>query len=338
MSKIRFKMSGFLLLALMLVLGACSNASNTADMSNTSNTSAEVKETGNNAAGANTAKIIKDIFGEVEIPAEPQNLLVTNSSYAEYLIEIGIVPQMVLLTAEIEPDYRKPYFEQHGVKMIETVQYQYNYEQLLALSPDLIISQGTGMEQTVYDDLNKVAPTVALDTTGDMEDAIPKFGELFGKTAEATQVLEVFNGKVDQARTEIAQAIGDKTVLVLRVESDRYRYMGAQAANSSSRFFYEKLGLHIPEIFKDSKDWFTPFSLEILPEIKPDYIFLEQRMLQGSDASQSMKDLEANPLWKSMEAVKNGQVFPLKTSDFVQGSGPVGSALLIDYIVEKLVP
>jgi iron complex transport system substrate-binding protein len=177
-----------------------------------------------------------------------------------------------------------------------------------------------------------------MDTTGDMEDAIPKFGEMFDKTAEADQILTEFNGKVEQAKAKIAEAIGDKTVLVLRVENDRYRYLGAKAPNSSSRFFYEKLGLHIPEIFKDSEDWFTPFSLEILPEIKADYIFLEQRMLEGSDATQSMKDLEANPLWKNMAAVKNGQVFPLKTSDFVQGVGPVGSALLMDYIVEKLVP
>ncbi|UQZ37684.1 ABC transporter substrate-binding protein [Paenibacillus sp. PK3_47] len=315
-------------MALSLVLGACSNAS----APNGTNAAA------NTETAAGGSKTVQDIFGDVEIPSRPQNLLVTNSSYAEYLIEMGIVPQMVLLTPAVEPDYRAPYFEEHGVKIIEGEQYQYNYEQLLALSPDLIISQGVGMEQTVYDDLNKIAPTVAVDTTGDMEDAMPKFAEMFDKTAEAEQVLAEFNGKVEQAKAKIGEAVGDKTVLVLRVESDRYRYLGAKAPNSSSRFFYEKLGLNIPEIFKDSEDWFTPFSLEILPQIKADYIFLEQRTLEGSDATQSMKDLEANPLWKNMEAVKNGQVFPLKTSDFVQGVGPVGSALLMDYVVEKLVP
>ncbi len=287
-------------MAVSLVLGACSSASNAA------NTGAE--KAANEGTTANVSKTVHDTFGDVVIPAEPKNLLVTNSSYAEYLIEMGIVPQMVLMTFEVEPEYRAPYFEKHGVKMIESDQYQYNYEQLLALSPDLILTQGGGMEKTVYDELSKIAPTVALNTNSEMEAAMPLMAELFDKTAESAKVLAENEEKVEQAKTKIAQAIGDKTVLVLRVESTRYRYLGSKAGDSS-KFFYQTLGLHIPEIFKDSEDWFTPFSLEILPDIKPDYIFLEERALKGYDASQSLKDLENNPLWQNMDAVKNGHVF-----------------------------
>jgi iron complex transport system substrate-binding protein len=314
---------GTALLAFVLV--ACSNSSNKKEGS-----SVENKE-------KNETRVIEDIFGDVTIPTISKNMLVMNSSYAEYLIEMGITPQMVLFVPELEPTFRASYFKKHGVEMIESMQYKQNYEQLLSLSPDLIVTQGEGMETKVYEELSKIAPTVAVNAGPGMYDAMPKLADLFDKKVESEKVFAEFDEKAEKAKEEIHQAIGDKTVLVLRVEPKQYRYLGSQA-DGGSKFFYQTLGLKIPEIFKDTKKWFTPFSLEILPDIKPDYIFLEERTMQNYDSSESLKKLEENSLWKKMDAVKNNHVFPLSTNDFVQGEGPVGSSLLIDYIVEKLVP
>lgn len=38
-------------------------------------------------------KVVQDQFGEVTIPAHPQNLIVFDSIYAEYLIEMGLHPK-----------------------------------------------------------------------------------------------------------------------------------------------------------------------------------------------------------------------------------------------------
>ncbi|CAK4836643.1 unnamed protein product [Aphanomyces euteiches] len=251
---------------------------------------------------------------------------------------MGITPQVSLVVPEIEPEYRNPYLEKHGVEMAKSTQYEYNYEQLLSLSPDMIIVPGEGLETKVYQDLSKIAPTIALDAGSGMDTAVPKLGELFDKTAEADKVLAAYAKKAEEAKVKIHQAIGDKSVLVLRVEPNRYRYLGPKADDDISRFFYQTLGLKSPEIFKDTTDWFTPFSIEILPNIKPDYIFLEKRSMENSDSTDSLKTLEDNSLWKNMDAVKNDHVFPLRTNDYIQAKGPIGSSLLIDYIVEKLVP
>ncbi|WP_338554280.1 ABC transporter substrate-binding protein [Paenibacillus sp. KS-LC4] len=329
MSKRLMKGLGVVLLALSFMLAACSNSTNTKEEA-----AVEAQESD---AIKETTKVVQDMFGEVTIPAESKNMLVTSSIYAEYLIEMGITPQMVVVVPEIEPAYRASYFEEHGVKMIEGVQYQYNYEQLLSLAPDLIIARGAGMEQKEYDELSKVAPTVSIDSNSEMEDAMPKLAELFNKKAETEKILKEFDEKAQKAKQKMEQALGNKTVLVLRVEHNRYRYLGAQAGDSS-RFFYQTLGLNIPDILKDSKDWFTPFSLEMLPDINPDYVFLEQRILKDYDTADSMKNLENSSLWNNLNAVKNNHVFPLNTNDFVQGTGPIGSGLLMDYIVERLVP
>ncbi|MBP1993011.1 ABC transporter substrate-binding protein [Paenibacillus eucommiae] len=315
---------GTALLAIILV--ACSNSSDKKQATSTEDPEKPA------------TRVVKDIFGDVTIPANPKNILVSNSSYAEYLIEMGVTPQLVLVVPEIEPDYRAPYLQEHGVEMIENAQYEYNYEQLLGLSPDLIIASGRGMETKVYEELSKVAPTIALTSGIGMHDAMPKLAELFDKKEQSEKVLAEFDQKAKAAKEKIHQAIGDKTVLVLRVEPKRYRYLGAKADDDVSRFFYETLGLKIPEIFKDTTEWFTPFSLEILPDIKADYIFVEKRSMENYDSSESLKELEENPLWKGLDAVKNNHVFPLRTNDYISAKGPIGTSLLIDYIVEKLVP
>ncbi|REK75170.1 ABC transporter substrate-binding protein [Paenibacillus paeoniae] len=312
---------------LAVILAACSSSSNTKE-----GTSAIEGDKGSSAT-----KVVTDLFGEVTIPAEPKNLFVTSSTYAEYLIEMGIKPKYVLVVPELEPAYRASYFEENGVEMIPTAQYIYNFEQILSLAPDMIIVPGGGLEATAYEGLSKTAPTVALKGSNAMHSEMHELAILFDKKEEANKILAAFDEKAKAAKEKIAEAIGDKSVLVLRVEPERYRYLGPKADDEISRFFYETLGLKSPEIFKDSTDWFTPFSLEILPDIKADYIFLEKRAMENYDSTDSLKQLEGNSLWRNMAAVKNKHVFPLNTNDYVQAKGPIGTSLLIDYIVEKLV-
>lgn len=328
MSKRLFTFIGTLLL--VVTLAACSRESG------------KLEESSNEGQGTNQTnsetRVVEDSFGEVTIPVHPKNMLITSSSYAEDLIEMGITPQISVIVPEIEPDYRTPYLKEHGVKVISQTQYEYNFEQLLSLSPDLIITPGEGMEAKVYGELSKIAPTVALKAGAGLHDAMRELGVLFNKEAEADKILKAFDQKTSEAKDNIHQAIGDKTVLVLRVEPTRYRYLGPKAEDDVSQFFYQTLGLKSPELIKDSKDWFTPFSLEILPDLDPDYIFLEKRSMVDYDSTESMSELESNPLWKGMKAVKNNHVFPLRTNDYIQAKGPIGSGMLVDYIVGKLVP
>ncbi|MDH6369314.1 iron complex transport system substrate-binding protein [Paenibacillus sp. PastF-3] len=333
MSKRIFTLIGITLL--VFVLAACSKSANKPEEASTDQ---KVSNNQTNVSDDKETRVVSDIFGDVTIPANPKNILVTSSSYAEDLIEMGIIPQASVVVPEIEPDYRTPYLEQHGVELISQTQYEYNLEQLLSLSPDMIITPGEGLDTKVYDELSKIAPTVALKAGVGVHDAVKELAVLFNKETEADKLLTALDQKASEAKDKIHQAIGDKTVLVLRVEPSRYRYLGPKADDDVSEFFYKTLGLNSPEVTKDSDVWFTQFSLEILPDIKPDYIFLETRSMVDLDSSESLAELEKNPLWKSLKAVKNNDVFPIRTNDYIQAKGPIGTSKLIDYIVEKLVP
>ncbi len=318
----------YILFALVvLALAACS--------ATTQGNGNEANVTENNSEP--TTRVVQDAFGDVTIPTEPKNMLVLSSSYAENLIEIGVIPNAVTLVEEIQPEYRPKLFNDHQVKMIPVEQYEDNFELILAEGPDLIIADGGEVDAKKYEALSKIAPTVAVEAGVAIEEYVPVLGKLFHKEKEAEAALQEYSNKIEATKEKIQNAIGDEKILVIRVEQKQYRVLGTEVGSPGSDMLYHKLGLKIPTILEDNKDWFTPMSLEILPELDADHIFVEQRQMQNYSSEQSMKDLESNPLWQGMDAVKKGHVYPLKTADFVVGEGLVGTPLFMDYLVEKLV-
>ena len=316
----------FMLVALTLV--ACSSTN---------------KESGNETKDQEeksepTTRVVKDAYGDVTIPAEPKNMLVLSSNYAENLIEIDVTPQMVTVVEEIEPEYRFKLFKDNNVKIIPTVQYEDNLEVILEAAPDVIIAQGAAIDAKKYEALSKIAPTVAVEAGVAIDEYVPVLGELFKKEKEATLALEKYREKIEETKEKLHDAIGDEKILVLRVEQNQYRVLGTEKGSPGSDMLYTQLGLNIPTMLKDNNEWFTPISLEVLPDIDADHIFVEQRQMQNYSSEQSMKDLENSPMWQAMDAVKIGNVYPLKTADYVVGEGLIGSPLFLDYLVEKLVP
>ncbi|WP_019914127.1 ABC transporter substrate-binding protein [Paenibacillus sp. HW567] len=319
----------FTALALMVVLTACSV--NNASKQSLSDT--KVKET-----QTPQTRTYKDQFGEVTIPQEPKKLLVIGTRYAEYLISMGIKPAMVAGVPSVEPEYRSEYFKENGVQLIDYPQYEQNYELLLSLAPDMIVAMGFGMEQDVYEHLSQIAPTVAISSGPSMDEAMPVLAELFGKQAEYKRVKAEFDSTVEKAKLALDKAIGDHTVLVLRADQKNYRVLGQRAKMGSSQLFYHQLGLKIPEQLAKEEAWFTVISMELLPEMNPDYIFVENRQAANFNGDETTKELKKSNIWNGLKAVKEGKVFTLDTRDFVGGEGPIGYPKLIDYIVSSLIP
>ena len=322
------KMSYVFIVLATLLLVACSNNTKEEDKSN------KVKED----KSEDTTRVVKDAYGDVTIPKEPKNMLVLQTNYAENLIEIGVEPDMVTVVEEIEPEYRLQLFNDKDIKIIPTVQYEDNLEVILEAAPDVIIADNGAIDEKKYKALSKIAPTVAVEAGGNIQDFVPVLGELFGKEQEATDALTKLEEKMKATKETLHDAIGDEKILVIRVEQEQYRVLGKEKGSPGSDILYTQLGLNIPTMLENNEDWFTPISLEVLPDIDADHIFVEKREMQNYSSDQSMKELEESSMWQAMSAVKDGHVYPLRTADYVVGEGLIGTPLFLDYLVEKLVP
>lgn len=78
-------------------------------------------------------------------------------------------------------------------------------------------------------------------------------------------------------------------------------------------------------------------SVEILPEINPDYIFLELYEGSALGSDKKLEELKQSAIWKGLSAVKNDHVFVVDGNLRVQSDGPIGNAKVVDEIVAQLV-
>lgn len=252
------------------------------------------------------------------------------TTYAEVLLALGIVPQSVLVVPLLLPDHQRAAFEQHGVQMIPVPQYTIDFEAIRAQQPQFIISHMVREETRRR--LMAIAP-VAIGYPVDMLAAISQLAALFRKEREAEQLYARMDATAAEARNLLADAIRTRaTVLVLRVEPYGYRYLGAHSIGAS-RILYRELGLAIPPALNEGQGWFNPLRLEQLPLANPSYIFIENRIIEGNDSQQSMQALLDSKYWRQLDAVQQSHVFPVDTSLWVAGCGPIGHAEIVKQII-----
>ncbi|NEW05106.1 iron-siderophore ABC transporter substrate-binding protein [Paenibacillus sp. SYP-B3998] len=271
------------------------------------------------------ARVIKDLKGEQRLTDIPKKIAVLAPNFGDYLVALGVKPNS---SVAIENDRFIKYLTEgfQGVKPLGTMSAP-NLEATLEASPDLIIAFES--QDKVYDQLQKIAPTLLLERFADWRTNIVTFGQITGKEIEAKKVIADYDKKTSEWKTKLSQKLGEQTVGVLRVRDKELRlYMKSGMVGTR---LYKELGLNTPSLVVDSKDEWLPMSMEMLPKINPDHIFL---MVDDED---KMKELKELPLWTNLNAVRSGHVYPIDTELWITGNGPIGINLVVDQVAENLM-
>ena len=177
-----------------------------------------------------------------------------------------------------------------------------NLEELSSMDLDLIIAD-TSRHSEIYEDLNKIAPTIVLDS---IDSSYDEYIENFETIAEIVGKEDVAKAKIEEAEKVLSDVkdkakdkVSDEEVLTVSPKNDEY------TAHTSSSFVgqvLEKAG------FKNaiqSDDREASLSLEQLVEINPDIIVYMRDDIDTTIYTE-LKDTE---LYKSLDAVKNNKVY-----------------------------
>ena len=177
-----------------------------------------------------------------------------------------------------------------------------NLEELSSMDLDLIIAD-TSRHSEIYEDLNKIAPTIVLDS---IDSSYDEYIENFETIAEIVGKEDVAKAKIEEAEKVLSDVkdkakdkVSDEEVLTVSPKNDEY------TAYTSSSFVgqvLEKAG------FKNaiqSDDREASLSLEQLVEINPDIIVYMRDDIDTTIYTE-WKDTE---LYKSLDAVKNNKVY-----------------------------
>lgn len=311
--KTKSSMMTTLLLCFTLLLSACSGSA----MNTTNN--GETKAATNQAAEVqSTTKIVSTVKGDVEIPVDPKR--VVTDTYPGFLLTLGIKP---VGTQELymKSPYLKDYNE--GITYFED-----SLEAVVDLKPDIII---TGDEKK-YEAFSKIAPTVLIPFTLEMDETLEEFSRIFDKEEDVKAWLDDYHQRVAKAKQTVQNIISkDQTVTILAggAKNDITLYGNGYTGRS----FYDGLGLTPPlKVINDmdpEKPWLQ-LSPELLTEYAGDYIFV------AVDKATETYDYKSEPVWKTLDAVQNDQIFEIDGWSF-WFSDPISILGQIEEVTEMIV-
>lgn len=150
-------------------------------------------------AGASVA--IEHVFGSTEIPEDPQRIVTLGWYSQDVVAALGVVPVGVQDFSWGSVDRYLPWFqrrvEELGGELPEILRQndagEYDEEQILALEPDLILASHSGIDETQYQRLSEIAPTVAypeLPWASERERLTLDIGRALGRQEQARQLLD----------------------------------------------------------------------------------------------------------------------------------------------------
>ncbi|WP_141501556.1 AraC family transcriptional regulator [Paenibacillus luteus] len=345
-----------LLMCFTLLMGACSSSvsnsnANTNGGTGTANerpsqsqTNGDTSKSGNNKTDSNSTagtevrtKIVKTVLGDVEIPAEPKSI-----------VSIGLEDMLLSLEAPLvqaggnEGDYLYEKLKEKKIPVI-TSSSTPNFEAILAAKPDLIIIINGYVDQAGYEKLSEIAPTLAYDRDS-WKASIVEIGKALNREEKANAIIQAYDDKLKQAREKIIQTVGsDKTVALIRTsekEADlffpSFPYGGV---------LYNDLGVtpsaSVAEFQKKTEeDWGYTLSLEMLPELNSDYLFVTAGYSGALESDiqkelENVKELEKLQVWKAMSAAKQNHVYKISARHWML-NGPIAESMKIDDVVQAL--
>ena len=98
---------------------------------------------------------------------------------------------------------------------------------------------------------------------------------------------------------------------------------------------YEDLGLAVPEVVAKAEAQ-SELALEGLAEINPDYIFLQFESTENTDNPTALEELKENPIFQSIEAVKNDHLFVNTVDPLAQGGTAWSKVKFLDAAITNL--
>ncbi|HWK21866.1 MAG TPA: ABC transporter substrate-binding protein [Ureibacillus sp.] len=309
--------------ALALGLAACGDKANETSKTEDSNTPV-TEET------SSETRTLTDALGnKVEVPANPKRVI---ASYLEDpLVALGITPiaQWSLSDGASTQEYL-----QDSLKDVDLINYDLPFEEVQSFQPDLIIMDSPSMvEGGKYEQYSAIAPTyvIGAELNNDWREELRAVGSIFDMDDHAEQVIADYEEKAKDAKSQIEEKVGKKSAAAVWLVGGSFFIVNKDL--SSGDVLYNDLGFEVPavveEISASGENNWNAVSLEKLVELDADYLFLV-----NSDGSESTTLSDA--LWKSIPAVKAGNVFEFGPETSWLYTGAIANEQIIDDVLETV--
>ncbi|MGW8885618.1 iron-siderophore ABC transporter substrate-binding protein [Streptomyces sp. NPDC055749] len=319
--------------ALALVLGGCSSGSDD-----------DKKSTESSAKGAGAFPVsVKSSLGTAEIEAKPERIVTLGQGSAETAIALGHTP-VGIENYEWGSDKSGylPWINEAVKKSGDKLPKQFtggediDFEAITELEPDVILAPWSGVTQEQYDILKDIAPTVAYPDQAwstDWDQQIDIIGKALGQTEDAKGL-----------KTKIEKQLADAAATRPNYKDVTFSYIYNTGPGTLGVFKPEEqrvkmvssLGLTVDPVvntFKETEGTDSALiGLENAEKLKDsDVVFTFY-----TDAK-SRKEIEAQPLYGAIPAIKSGAVVASNDNPFVTASSII-NPLTVPWVIDRYLP
>ncbi|WP_013399847.1 iron-hydroxamate ABC transporter substrate-binding protein [Parageobacillus thermoglucosidasius] len=320
-----------LIALLILILTACGTKQSSAPDKATEGNSASSAAEQEKKAGANETRTIQYLGKSYTVPAKAERIVITGSMETmEDALVLGVKPLGGITVGGKFPDMFKEITDS-TVSIGEKA--QPNIETILKLKPDVIFATAK-FPPDVIQKLEKIAPTIPVShISTNWEANLRLLAELTGKQDVAEKVLKEYKEELAAAKAKLGDRLKDKKVVVIRIRGGNIMIYREDVFFNPS--LYMDLGLTAPQEIKNAQTQ-EMISLEKFSEMNPDYIFVQFSEDENKDQPDALKNLQNNPIWQSINAVKNNKVFVNVVDPLAQGGTAWSKIHFLKAVVEKL--
>ncbi|MFD4986427.1 iron-siderophore ABC transporter substrate-binding protein [Streptomyces sp. NPDC058374] len=317
--------------ALVVVLGGCSSSSD------------EEKPSASAKSDGAFPVSIKSKLGTAEIPEEPKKVVTLGQGSAETAIALGTTP-VGIESYEWGSDKSGylPWINEAVKEKGDKLPKQFaggediDFETITELEPDVILAPWSGVTEEQYDILKDIAPTVAypeLPWSTNWDEQIQIIAKALGKSDEGEGLIK-----------DIKKQLSDAAATRPKYKDVTFSYIYTDGPGS--------LGVFLPE--EQRVEMLTGLGLTVDPVVKTfkevegtdsAIIGLENaEKLKNSDLlftfytdKKNRAEIEKQPLYAAMPAVKRGSLVTSEDTSFVTASSII-NPLTVPWVIERYLP
>ncbi|WP_239617842.1 ABC transporter substrate-binding protein [Cohnella mopanensis] len=321
---------GIVVLVMVMMVTACGNN----NKSNGNESSAPAASNSSSPAGDNSAagteRVIKHAMGVTKIKGTPQRIVVLTNEGTEALLALGVKPVGAVKSWTGSPWYEHIKDQMDGVTELGE-EGQPNLELIAGLKPDLIIGNKMRHEK-IYEQLSAIAPTVESETLrGEWKINFNLYADALDKSSEGDKLIADYDARIAQFKEKAGDKLNE-TVSVVRFMGGKTR---VYHTDTFTGIIFNQIGIARNAMTLNAKDQFVDeITKERLPEADADRLFYFTYETGDGKASETEKEWVNDPLWKSLNAVKNGKVYRVDDAVWNTAGGILAANLVIDGLYE----
>jgi len=275
---------------------------------------------------------VNHVMGTTEIPINPQRIIVVGFNEIEDLVALDVRPVGMMFDAFGRA------FLTDALRDIPVIGADNapNLEKIAALNPDLIIAVNWAAEG-IYPELSAIAPTVVVSRGQNFKEWRSVFtfiADVVNRSERAAEQLAAYDERTASLRRELeAQQLDRLELSVFGMWNAEYALF-----NYVDGFAIEVLndvGLQIAQAQRDAyaadPAVFDSMSLEFLPQLDADYIFLLDSVVDDQQGDKAFAErVKASPLFTQLGAVQAGNVCEVPYIRWNEGSILAANLILDD--------